>query len=375
MANEYTQKANLVIPEVIADLVESKLGDNITLLPLAEEDDTLVGQPGDTLKFPAFKFIGAATVVSENGEIETGKLEASTTSATVKKYAKGISITDEARLSGHGDPIGEATKQLARSIDQGVDNALFSVLNAAGVSRKHINVTISPDNLADALVLFGEDLEGVKVLVTDAAGFAALRKSDDYIRASDLGQRMINEGIVGEIWGCQIMLSNKVKTDNTVKEKNHYIVKPGALRLVNKRGTLVEVQREPKYMRDNIYASKHCVAYLYDASKVVTLTQFTDLQALTSASDIKTVAGASGKTKIVIPAVMAAPAGYKWVYKLDTSDDNIGVWDTALTGTTDWTDSDTEITASTNTKAHVVLVNSTDSKPVKTITVDVNKGA
>ena len=89
---------------------------------------------------------------------------------------------------------------------------------------------------------------------------------------------------------------------------------------------------------------------------------------------IETKAGASGKTKIVIPDVMAAPAGYKWVYKLDDSDANIGTWDTALTGTTDWTSSATEITTS-KTKAHVVLVNATDNKPVKTITVAVNAGA
>ena len=372
--SEYTLKANLVIPEVIADLVETKLGDNITLLPLAVEDNTLVGQPGDTLKFPAFKYIGKAAVVNENGQIQTGKLEAGTTQVTVHKYAKGISITDEARLSGHGDPMGEAAKQLARAIDQGVDDELFSVLNSVGVSRKHINTTISADNIADALVLFGEDLTGDKVLLTDAAGFAALRKDGDYIRASDMGQRMITDEVVGEVWGCQILISNKIKTDTTVNEKNYFIVKPGALRLVNKRGTQVEVQREADYMRDNIFASKHCVAYLYDASKVVALTQFTGLQALTAASGIETEAGGSGKTKIVIPDVMAAPAGYKWVYKLDTTATNMGTWDTALTGTTDWVDSDTEIAASSNTKAHVVLVNATDSKPVKTITVDVNKG-
>lgn len=375
MADQYTLKSDLVIPEVMADLVESKLGDNITLLPLAVEDNSLVGQPGDTLKFPAFKYIGKANIVAENGAIETGKLEAGTKSVTVHKYAKGISITDEARLSGHGDPMDEAAKQLARAIDQGVDDELFGCLNGAGVSRKHINTTISADNIADALVLFGEDLTGDKVLLTDAAGFAALRKDSDYIRASDMGQRMITDEVVGEVWGCQIMISNKIKTDTTVKEKSHFIVKPGALRLVNKQGTLVEVDRVAKNARDDVYATKHVVGYLYDESKVVALTQFTGLQALTSDSGIKTVAGASGKTKIEIPASMAAPVGYKWVYKLDTSADNIGVWDTALTGTTDWVDSTTEISASTNTKAHVVLVNSTDSKPVKTITVDVNKGA
>ena len=72
---------------------------------------------------------------------------------------------------------------------------------------------------------------------------------------------------------------------------------------------------------------------------------------------------------------MAAPAGYKWVYKLDTSADNIGVFGTQLSGTTDWVSSDTEIAAGANTKAHVVLVNATDSKPVKTITVTIVKKA
>lgn len=377
MSASYTLKSNLVIPEVIADLVETKLGDNVTLLPLAEQDNTLVGQPGDTLKFPAFEYIGAASVVNENGQVVVGNLAAGTKTATVHKYAKAISITDEARLSGHGNPMDEAAKQLARAIDQGVDDELFAALNGVNINRKFVNSTLSADNVADALVLFGEDLTGPKILLTDANGFAQLRKDGDYIRASDMGQRMINEDVVGEIWGCQIMLTNKVKNNATVKEKQHFIVKPGALKLVNKRGTLVEVQREPDYMRDNIFASKHCVAYLYDHSKVVAITEFTALQALPADCGIESVVGttASNDTFIVIPDEMAAPAGYKWVYKLDTSATNIGVFDTALSGTTDWASSTTEIAAAANTKAHVVLVNATDSKPVKTITVTIVKKA
>ena len=373
--SEYTLKANLVIPEVIADLVETKLGDNVTLLPLAEQANTLEGQPGDTLKFPAFEYIGAASVVDENGQVVVGNLAAGAKTATVRKYAKAISITDEARLSGFGNPMDEAAKQLARSIDQGVDDELFSVLNGVNINRKWANSTLSADNIADALVLFGEDLTGPKILLTDAAGFAQLRKDSDYIKASDMGQRMINGDVVGEIWGCQILITNKVKNNTTVKEKQHFIVKPGALRLVNKRGTLIEVQREPDYMRDNIFASKHCVAYLYDHSKVVAITEFTGLQALPADCGIKTVAGESGKTKIVIPDVMAAPAGYKWVYKLDKTATDLGTFGTAVSGTTDWVDSNTGVTAGENTHAHVVLVNATDSKPVKTITVAVNAGA
>jgi hypothetical protein len=369
-----TLKSNLIIPEVIADLVEAKLGDNMTLLPLATLDDTLAGSPGDTLKFPSFRYIGKASVVSENGQIVPGVLEAGTTEATVHKYAKAVQITDEARLSGFGDPVGEASHQLARAIAQGVDDELFEKLNAAGVSRKHIASALSADAVADALALFGEDLEGDKVLLTDAAGFAALRKDDSYIRAGDMGQRMVTGGVVGEIWGCQILITNKVRADNTVKEKSYFIVKPGALRLINKRGTLVETQREAGYMRDTLYASKHCAAYLYDAGKVAGITQFTGLQALTE-SGITSAAGGSGATRIAIPDALLAPAGFKWVYKLDTSAADIGVYGTALTGTSDWADADTDITAGSNTYAHVVLVCAADSKPVKTCTMAVAKGA
>lgn len=374
MAAEYTLKSDIVIPEVIAGLVETKLGDNITLLPITEQDNNLVGKPGDTLKFPAYTYIGDATTVNENSQILPGKLEAGTVAATVVKYAKGVSVTDEAKLSGYGDPIGEASKQLARSIDQGVDNALFAALNGVNINRKWVNSTLSADNVADALVLFGEDVTGPKILLTDAAGFAQLRQDGDYIRASDMGQRMITDEVVGEIWGCQILITNKVKNNTTVKEKQHFIVKPGALKLINKRGTLVEVQREADYQRDNIFASKHCVAYLYDHSKVVAITEFTALQVLTAAAGIKSNIGTTGQndTFIEIPAALAAPVGYKWVYKLAGNDTAMGAFGTPLAGTTDWTSSVTEIAAGANTHAGVLLVDSTGA-PVKSIVIALTK--
>ena len=101
-----TTTNNLIIPEVVSSLIDGSLGDGVTLLPLAEQDDTLVGQPGDTLKFPVFSYIGKAAVVAENGQIIPGQLTASMKSVTVHKYAKAISISDEARLSGYGDPVG-----------------------------------------------------------------------------------------------------------------------------------------------------------------------------------------------------------------------------------------------------------------------------
>ena len=364
-----TLTTDLIVPEVIADLVETRLGDRVTLLPLAVQDNTLVGQPGDTLKFPAFRYIGKASEIAENGEITPTALTSFAVPATVKKYAKAVQITDEARLSGYGDPVGEAANQLAHAIDHAVDDALFTALNGLPIHRIAPITALSADNVADALTLFGEELEEPAILLVDPAGFAALRKDDDYIRASDLGQRMIFSGVVGEIWGCQIVVSNKIKADTTLQEKRYFIVKPGALRLVNKQGTFLEVQREPKYMRYNIFASKHCAAYLYDDSKIIAASVFSGVQALNAggATQIRSMYGnTSGSTFLIIPDFFLAPAamGFKWVYKLDTSASSTATFGTALTGTTDWPGNTTEIAGGSNTYGHLFLVDSAN-KPYK----------
>lgn len=370
-----TTTANLILPEVLADLVETKLGSRVTLLPLAVQDNTLAGQPGDTLNFPAFRYIGKADEIAENGEITPSLLTSFSVPATVKKYAKAVQITDEARLSGYGDPIGEAATQLAHSIDHAVDDALLAQLATAPFNRVRPITALSADGVADALTAFGEDLEGPAVILVDPQGFATLRKDPDYIRSSDLGQRAIFSGIVGEIWGCQILVSNKVKpaTDGMP----YYIVKPGALRLVNKQGTFIEVDREAKFMRDNIYASKHCAAYLYDSSKVVVAKVVTAVQVIalpTSLGFSSTAATGTNNTTLQIPAEYAAPLGLRWAYVLNTSASLTTTFGTAVAGSTDWVSGETVIAAAANTYAHLVLLDS-ENKPFAKASLPLVKGA
>ena len=370
-----TLKSNLLIPEVIGDMVETNLGARVTLLPLVTQDATLQGQPGDTLKFPAFAYIGKADAVDENNPVTATVLTASTVQVQVKKYAKAVAITDEARLSGYGDPVGEAARQLAHSIDHAMDDALFDQLKLSSLSRLCPVTALSADAIADALTLFGEELDGPKILLVNPAGFAALRKDANYIQACDLGQRMIFSGVVGEIWGCQVVVSGKIAADDTLKETRSYILKPGALRLVTKTGTQLEVERDAQYMRDTLYASKHAASYLYDESKLAALTVFSGVQVLTAgATGIHCEAGATGKTRIVIPASLApAPTGYTWKYKLDDIPTASYTFGTAVSGYTAWTDAATEITTA-NAYAHVALVDGAN-KPVKACHAGIVVGA
>ncbi|MDO5022435.1 MAG: hypothetical protein Q4E07_03735 [Eubacteriales bacterium] len=367
-----TQSKDLIIPEVVSDIIEQFLGGRISLLPVTENDNSLEGVPGDTLKFPCFRYIGKAEQVDENGKVTTGLLSADTVSAKVKKYAKAVCITDEARLSGFGDPIGEAAKQLAYSIDHAVDEELYSLLDNIPLRRKFAASSLSSDAVADALSLFGEELDGKKLLFTDAQGFAALRKDPSYIRASDLGQRIICAGVVGEIWGCQIVISNRIKENTDTHEKQHFIVKPGALRIVNKKGTTLEVDREPDYMRSTLYASKHCACYLYDSARVASVTEFRGLQDVSAKGFVSIPGENTGESYIMIPEELIPAQGLKWHYLLSSENKLKGTYGTAITGAKPYLGEDTPIIAGANTHIHMLLLDALN-KPVKTATLALNK--
>ena len=177
---------------------------------------------------------------------------------------------------------------------------------------------------------------------------------------------------MGELFGCQLLPANKIKKDTVNGEIRRYIVKPGALKLINKRGVMMEVEREAEYQRQTAYATQHYTTYLYDESKVVMIRQFTELKTLAE-TDIVSTAGTAASDGTFLDITKGAPVGMKWVYKLGTADVT-AAFGTALSGYTDWVSKTTEIAASTSTKAHVALVDSAN-KPVKDLNVTLVKKA
>lgn len=222
-------------------------------------------------------YIGDANVLAEGVELNTVVLSAGKTNATIHKVAQGVELTDEAVLSGFGDPIGEAGSQLALAIASSVDNEMLNVLHSIdsnGLLYETANNTTAPAavDIIDALELFGEDIEdGIKVAVVNPAVYTQMRKNSGaaaWIPASEIAAGVALRGVVGEFGGCQVIVSNKLKA-TAAGAGDIYIVKPGALRIFLKRDTLIESARDIKKFTTTMTASKHFVTYLYDASKVI----------------------------------------------------------------------------------------------------------
>lgn len=278
MANE-TKLSSIINPQVLADMIETKLVNAMKFTPLCRVDDTLVGRAGDTVTLPQYAYIGDAADVAELQDISVAELTASTQEVKVKKVGKGATISDEAVLSGYGDPVGEIGKQLTLSIASKLDNDVLAALDNA--TFVHGVVTVTPEEVNNALVKLGEDYEGEKYLFVSPASAAAFRAAADWVPASQLAAEKVLSGTIGFAYGCYITVSNKITTTNKA-----YIVKPGAVALFMKRGTQVEDARNIINKSTTFTADKHYAAYLFDSSKVIKLgaATLTDLTVTQDAS-------------------------------------------------------------------------------------------
>ena len=266
MATGTTTLSNLVNPQVMADIIDKKLVDYMKFAPLATIDNTLEGQAGNTISLPSFTYIGDASTLNENTALTPAQLTASAVTVTIHKIAQGVEITDEAILSGYGDPVGEIAKQLALSIASQEDNEVLSTLSNIALPMSYLTASNPTDtDIIPALEKFGEDIDGTKVALVSPAVYTAMRSNvHSWIPASELAAGQAIKGVVGEYQGCQVVISNKLTSSGNI-----YIVKPDALRIFIKRGTQIEADRNILKFTNVFTASKHFATYLYDASKAI----------------------------------------------------------------------------------------------------------
>ncbi len=266
-----TYLSSLFNPQVVADLIDTKLTDRMVFAPLAMIDYTLQGRAGNTVTLPYYSYIGAASAVSEGYDIGIRKLVQSTSSVTISKLGVACQLTDEAVLSGYGDPLGEAASQISLAIDDALDNALLGALagNTAPAQNYSVSTALAPEDIPLALAKFGEDADGTKVLLVTPDFYAQLigqPASSNWVPASEIAAEIKIRGAVGMAYGCQVVVTNRLVTSG-----NLYIVKPRTLAVFIKRGTFVETDRDILNESTVIKGSILCAPYLLNPAGMIKL--------------------------------------------------------------------------------------------------------
>ena len=219
-----TTKSNMIIPEVMGEMINAKIEALAQLTPYAKVDTTLQGVPGDTKTVPSWNYIGDAEDIAEGVEVGTTQLTAASTTFTIKKAMKAVSITQEAVNSGLGNPIGQAEMQLAKSIAGKVDN---DVIEAVMTSRKTVDLSaqvISYEAIVEAVSQFEDEEDGIeKVMFIAPAQEKALLLDPMFLSADKFQAGVAVTGSIGKIAGCWIKKSKKIKEDAQGKFTNPII--------------------------------------------------------------------------------------------------------------------------------------------------------
>ena len=264
-----TKLQNLVNPQVMADIIAAELPKKIKMAPFATIDNTLVGVAGNTITIPKFAYIGEADDVAEGIAAGTTVLTATTSKATVKKAVKAVELTDEAMLSGYGDPVGEATRQLTLSLADKIDSDCMTAAVGASKVADKSSAVISYNSIVDAVDLFEDEDDEAKVLFVHPKQLTTLRKDANFIDKNKFGADVMMTGSIGQIAGCQVIVSRKVPVEVDVYK--NVIMKAGALALYMKRNVNVEADRDILKSTTVVKADEHFVAAIADEKKVVVL--------------------------------------------------------------------------------------------------------
>jgi len=262
----------LINPQVMADMIAAELEKKLRATQFFKVDKTLTGRAGDTITVPTWKYIGEAQDLPENEQGEVTQMATEDISYTVKKAVKNVNLTDEAVLSGFGDPVGEATRQLRLSIQDKMDSDAVELLENITLSIGHVLTVTTPldyDTIIDAydLMPVENQEQGIAAfLLVNHTTAKGLRKNPRFIdRQTQLGDTVLTTGVVGAIAGCNVVISNKL-TDT-----RSYVLTPQVFTAFMKRDVAVEQQREMLFKRTIIGSDCHFIIAIEDYDKLVAI--------------------------------------------------------------------------------------------------------
>lgn len=271
-----TKLEQLVDPEVMAPMISAKLEKAIKVTPFAKIDNTLQGRAGDTITVPKFQYIGDAEDLAEGVKAGTVQLTTTTAEYKVKKAVKQVQLTDEAVLSGYGNPVGETNNQLGLAIASKIDQDAMDALQSATVAYTGTG-KISYNGIVDAIDLFQEEDNVEKVMFVHPSQVSELRKDENFISREKYGNQVMINGEIGMVANARIVPSKRVPLKEGVyscpivelRGEEQTGDDTSAITIYMKRGVNIETERHLEDYTTLIGVDEHYVAALTDESKVV----------------------------------------------------------------------------------------------------------
>lgn len=251
-----TKAADLLNPEVLADVVAAKLPNAIRFAPYAKVDNTLEGVAGDTITRSIYGYVGPAEDLQEGVPMDTAKLSMTTAQVTVKEAGKAVEVTEKAIITNVSGTMDEAANQITKSIADKLD---IDYLATLGTSLLSFNGTATTaQNILDAIDLFNDEDEQSYILFINPKDYTALYKS------LVEGNTFLSQAQIAELVGVKEI----VKT-NRLAQGTSYIQKEGAVEVVYKKRPNIEQDHDILARTFVLAGNNYYTTNLYNANGVV----------------------------------------------------------------------------------------------------------
>lgn len=254
-----TTSANVIVPEVWGDMAQAEFIGAVKVLTSGAVvyDDTLEGNPGDTVDFGSWNALTELADLAESDVLVPEALTTSSHNVTIKEAGKAVAIKDRAKLVALGDPEAEARRQFgvlaARKLDGDLIAAAVANNGANGGAPLSVATTedaaFSWSIVVDAIEAFGDEWEPSDFagLFVRSEHMGDLFRDSQFIDADKLGSSdtPVRRGQIGAIAGVPVYVTNRLRAAGAAPQgAQAALIKRNALGALYKRRPIVESDRD-----------------------------------------------------------------------------------------------------------------------------------
>lgn len=270
----------LVIPQIMADCVNEKLGVSLKMGQLATDVTNEVADIttcGDEINFPKYDRVASVGNVTKGVALVPASVSMTENKATIKQTGGAVRIFDKDEKQIKGSTLDNMAQQLVDAIVQDLDSSLSATMDTEATKKSTTasGTAITNDELLNALALFGDDVDydtfsGIAVHSKLLPSFLQM---DSFVSVEKTykhdGNGLIKNGLVGFWFGIPVVLTNNGTYDSVKSEVKSYLIKKGALGYVKQQDVTLEIEREGKLLANDIIVSDLYATKVMDADGIV----------------------------------------------------------------------------------------------------------
>lgn len=221
-------KAGVIIPEVMEDLIQFEYENALVLGKFAYTDNTLVGAPGDTVTVPYCAPLTDAEEVAEGSALVPEANTDSKITVSVKKTGKAIKMSQEAINSCAYDLKSQRRGEIGKAIARKVDADLAAELTKTTLVHACAAGLTYGDTVTARALMGEEGFASNPILITNSKEYAKLAQTPEFIAAAT---QLEDFGVAA----AGVLVDMPVVVSDRVAANTAFIIVPGSYALVNKQ--------------------------------------------------------------------------------------------------------------------------------------------